>query len=133
MVAEHFANRENQLKWHPDLKSIKILEGRAGEQGCKSLLKFTSFEIVETVLHNRLPDDFLGDYDTPGVCHNTMQCQFIARENQTKMVVTVDYFKMNWFMKTMSVLMPWALKGQVKKFLKKFKQVVEEECANGSA
>lgn len=126
-VVKHFSIPDNQLKWHSDMKSIKLLEGKPGEQGCKTLLEFEKFQIVETVLSNDLPDNFLGDYETPGICHNTMRTQFESNGSHTYVGVTVDYKKMNWFMKGMSILMPWALKGPVKKYLNQFKQVVESE------
>ena len=111
VASAHFANRENQHKWFPDLKEIKVLEGEAGQQDCKSLLKYSNFEIVETVLHNRLPDEFLGDYETPGICRNTMKTEFTGNGSQTTCRVTVDYTELNWFLKFMSVCMPWTLKG----------------------
>lgn len=126
-VANHFANRDNQLKWFPDLKEIKVLEGNQGQQDCKTLLKYGTFEIVETVVENRLPDEFLGDYETPGICRNTMKTEFTSQGSGTTCKVTVDYTELNWFMKFMSVCMPWTLKGQVKKYLKKFKQTIEDE------
>lgn len=126
-VAEHFANRENLVKWHLDLDAVKQLEGAPGEPASKSLLKFRNFEIIETVLKNELPDEFLGDYETPGICHNTMSNQFKSLGALTQYVVVVDYTKLNWFLKVMSVLTPWVIKGQVKKYQKKFKSVVEAE------
>ena len=127
VVSNHFANRDNQLKWFPDLKKVKVLEGQPGQKDCKSILTFANFDIVETVLSNNLPSEFLGDYETPGICRNTMKTEFAASGNGTSCRVVVDYTEMNWFMKLMSVCMPWTLKGQVKKYLKRLKKTIEEE------
>lgn len=126
-VVDHFRHRSNLTKWHPDLTKIEPLDGQPGTTGSRTLLKFKHFEMVETVLENELPDRYLGDYDTPGICKNTLESRFENVNGQTVYRVRIDYQKFNWMMRLMSILMPWMLKGQVRKFLKKFRDTVESE------
>ena len=128
-VVEHFSNRDNQPKWFDDLKSVEVVEGVAGETGSKSLLTYNSFELHETVLENRLPDEFVGDYLTKGTCRNKMKSSFHQiDENRTRYDVEVtDYEFYGLMVKVMAFVMPGAFKKQVNNYLARFKEVVEIE------
>lgn len=130
-VIELFDSFEHLKKWQPDLISYEHLSGVSGEPGAKTKLVYKmgkkEVEMIETVWVRNLPEEFSATYEADGV-YNTISNSFIKVDaNTTKWVCTTEFTFTKFGMKAMAFLMPFAFKGQTKKFLIQFKNYAEKE------
>ncbi|MEX0288264.1 MAG: hypothetical protein AB3N14_04065 [Flavobacteriaceae bacterium] len=108
-------------------QSKELLEGGAWEVGSKSKMNYKNLELIETILINKLPQEFIGLYEHKHMV-NTMYCKFTALDdNLTQLDQEIHYTQFNGFIpKVMAKLFPGMFKRQVQKWLDQFKTVVEE-------
>lgn len=72
-VVELFDNSENLFEWQDGLKSFEHLEGEPGTVGAKSRIiydvtgKGKLVEMIETITHKNLPDEFFATFESDGV------------------------------------------------------------------
>ena len=131
-VFELFDNQENMKKWQPDLLSIEHLSGTPRQPGAKSRLKYKNgkheFDLIETIIENTPPHKFSGEYETEGVCWNTMKSSFTQiGENKTRYQASIEYKFYGLMVRIMALIMPWVFRKQVQKYLDNFKAFVETE------
>ena len=127
-AAAHFANRDNLKKWHSNLVSIKPQKGTVGETDSESLLDYGKFELRENVIRNNLPDEYFAEYETKGICWNTMKSTFIKLdENRTRYEIDIEYRFDAWFLKVMRVVVPFMFSMPLKKYLRDFKTAAESD------
>ena len=131
-AVEVFCNREKQKLWQSGLISIEQLEGEPFESGSKARMSFRDgkreFELYETVQENRLPDTFVGEYETPGICWNSMTSRFRELPSgSTQFEAEVVYRLDALPVRLMGWLMPWVFRKQVQKYLDAFRELVENE------
>jgi len=127
-VIELFDSTENMRKWQPELISFEHVSGTPGQEGAKSKLLYKmgkrETQMIETITKRNFPDEFSGTYETKGVWN--LQENFFKEtgENKTEWT-TISEFRCSGFMKVICWLMPGAFKKQTLKFMKRFKDFVE--------
>lgn len=127
-VLELFKNPDNRRHWMEGFVSSTLLSGTEGQPGAKSKLKFIigkrKLEMIETLLVNKLPDEYTCSYEGNGV-FNSVKCM-IAEITDTKTdFCIVQEFQFKGFMKVIGFLMPGAFRKQAIKSLEDFKRFAE--------
>lgn len=129
-VVALFDNEDNLFKWMQGLQSIEHIEGNPGEVGCKTKMIFKQGKreivMIETLLKHDLPDDFCASYEAKGV-YNLAKISFSSIDAQSTRYYTEQEFLLKGFMKVFGFIMPGAFKKQTMKYLKMFKEFVEEQ------
>ncbi|WP_452598605.1 SRPBCC family protein [Pontimicrobium sp. MEBiC01747] len=117
------------LKYYQDgFKSKTLISGNEGEKGSKSKIIYEKLELIETILNNNLPEEFLALYEHKHMT-NTMRVVFssIANNDITRYTTEIEYINFNGlFIKVIAKLFPGLFKKQVQKWLNQFKRYVEE-------
>lgn len=127
-VVKHFEDPEALKQSQKGFQRIEHLSGDEGSAGAKSKLIYDKFELIETIIHNKLPDEFYAEYEHKSMT-NTMRSKFtVLSTNETKLTTEIDYtaFK-GFFIKLMSKLFPGMFKKQVDKWLVNFKKYTENQ------
>lgn len=127
-VAKHFEDPEALKQSQKGFQSVEHLSGNEGEAGAKSKLIYDKFELIETIIHNKLPDEFYARYEHKNMI-NTMHTNFTAlTENETKLTTIIEYTVFKGFLiNLMAKLFPGMFKKQVNKWLVKFKKYTENQ------
>lgn len=123
-----FENLNNRSQWMEGYISSTLLKGVEGQAGAKSQLFFLSgnrkIKMIETIMVNKLPDEFTCTYEASGV-FNTVKCMFAEiSENSTDFCI-VQEFQFKEIMKIVAFLMPGTFKKQAEKYLNDFKRFCE--------
>lgn len=124
-----FDSTENLEKWQDGLKSSEHLSGDPGQPGAKMKLVYDNngreIEMIETITHRNLPDEFHGTYEADGV-YNVMENYFYAEGPEKTRWKAISEFQFSGFMmKAMGFLMPGMFRKQTKKTMEAFKQFAE--------
>lgn len=129
-VVELFNSADNLPKWMDGLLSYEHLDGKPGEPGAKARLIFKrgkgTMEMTETIRVNNLPEEFSGTYEAGGVL-NIQSNRFQKLKNKKTLYTTENEFRMKGFLKLMGWLMPGAFKKQSMKYMRSFKEFVENQ------
>ena len=136
-MVELMAEKNNFPHWQPEFRSVESVDGTPGQSGTKTLMKYQSgkhnFELIETIRTNNLPDEIIGEYETPGTCWNTMHSVFSSlAENRTLWETEIEYKFHGFMIKVMAKIMPGMFRKQTQKYLDNFKAFAEERFANQS-
>lgn len=128
-VIEKFDNSDNMFKWMPGLIAFEHISGTSGEVGAKSKLIFEQgkrkVELIETITHKNLPNEFFGTYETKGV-FNTIEVRFKEIDASTTVYESTQEFNFSGFMKLMSFIMPSNIfKKESMKYMDGFKNFAE--------
>lgn len=127
-VVTLFDNPNNYSSWMDGLLSIKVMEGKLGEVGTKSLFRFKmgnkEMEMTETILVKNLPDEYKVGYTANGVS-NTVKSTFSELDPERTLYITYNEFEFTGFMKFIAFIMPGSFKKTSQKYLDDFKNFVE--------
>ncbi|MDE5419623.1 SRPBCC family protein [Labilibaculum sp. DW002] len=127
-VVELFDNEDNLFKWMNGLQSIEHLEGKPGEKGSTTKMLFKEgkreIEMIETILENKLPEEFTATYEAKGV-YNLAKISFVSLTDSKTKYLTEQEFQLKGFIKLIGWLMPGVFKKQTNKYLKMFKEFAE--------
>ncbi len=127
-VIELFDNAENIKKWQPEFQSSTHISGEPGQEGAKSLWKYTmnnkEVEMEEVITKRNFPDSFEGKYTMKGT-ENIMKQTFIEVDENTTKWESYNEFHLSGFMKLMSWFMPKAMKKGTDRYMKNFKEFAE--------
>ena len=128
IVAEMFSNPDNLQYVQEGFKSKTLISGNEGEEGAVSKMVYEKLELIETIIKNDLPNEFLALYEHKYTV-NTMKVQFVAlNDHKTRYNSEIHYTKFNGFMiKVMAKLFPSFFKKQVLKWMQLFKEYVENK------
>lgn len=123
-------NADNMKHWQEGLTGYEYIEGSAGEVGAKMKLSYKikkrEMDLIETILHKNLPNEFHMSYDTKGM-HNIQKNYFEETpEGHTKWISHAEFVPGNFAMKLMSFFMKGAFKKQSLKYLNDFKNFAEK-------
>lgn len=123
-----FSNPVNRRSWMEGFVSSALISGKEGQVGAKSEMEFLvgkrKIKMVETIIVNKLPDEFTCTYEASGV-FNTMKCMFAEITNTTTDFCTVQEFQFKGLVKIVAFFMPGTFKKQSKKYLTDFKTFCE--------
>ncbi|MBI9060087.1 MAG: SRPBCC family protein [Labilibaculum sp.] len=127
-VVELFDNEDNLFKWMNGLQSIEHLEGKPGEKGSTTKMLFKEgkreIEMIETILENKLPEEFTATYEAKGV-YNLAKISFVSLTDSKTKYLTEQEFQLKGFIKLIGWLMPGTFKKQTNKYLKMFKEFAQ--------
>lgn len=129
-IIELFDSVENLYKWQPELISFEHLSGDPGEVGARSKLVYKmgrrEMEMIETVTHKNLPENFSGTYEAKGV-FNAVSNQFdVINSTKTRWIVETEC-QFSGIMKILSIFMKGSFRKQTRLFMDRFKNFAESE------
>jgi len=126
VVSELFLNPDNLKHYQDGFKSKTLISGSSGHIGAKSKMVYEKLELIETIIKNDLPNEFIGLYEHKHMT-NTMKVQFVPiEENKTRYISEIEYTKFNGFViNVIARLFPNMFKKQVQKWQSQFKTYVE--------
>ncbi len=128
-VWELMTDPENMKHWQPGFISMELLEGKPGEAGSKTRLRYKmgkrEIEMIETITRREAPEIFDGTYEANGVWNGQNNRLEVVDENSTRWVSESE-FRMSGFMKLIGWLFPGSFKKQSQLYLDYFKAFAEE-------
>ncbi|OBX25372.1 SRPBCC family protein [Gelidibacter algens] len=124
-----FANSENMKHWQRGLTTIEHISGTPGEFCAKMKMHYTlrkrPISVIETITHKNLPHEWYATYTTDGA-DNIQENFFKATsENQTQWTSINEFFPLNFRMHLKLWVMPRTFKKQTLRYMKDFKNFVE--------
>lgn len=127
-VVMHFQDPEALKNSQKGFLRIEHLSGIKGEDGAKSKLIYKKFDLIETIIHNTLPDEFYAKYEHKHMT-NTMRTKFnILTKHKTRLIVEVDYIVFRGIViKIIAKIFPNIFKKQINEWLIKFKAYSENQ------
>jgi uncharacterized membrane protein len=129
-VVELWQDEKNLSKWQDGYLGSEMIFGHPGEVGTRTKMKYLmgkrKIDLVEIILENKLPKEFLAKYESKTTV-NTMHNVFESlSENKTRWTATIHYSSFTGFLvKAMAFLLPGMFKKQSQKWLDQFKVFVE--------
>ncbi len=94
-LLELFEDPKNLKKWQPDVISFTPISGTIGQVGAVSKMRVNmvikELEITETIIKRNLPDEFVIQYQTPGVTNMVTNGFKELAPNQTRWIMQNDY------------------------------------------
>tara|TARA_R110002073_G_scaffold145532_2_gene297667 strand:+ start:39461 stop:39901 length:441 start_codon:yes stop_codon:yes gene_type:complete len=132
IVADFFADPTYLKEYQEGFQRKELISGNSGEVDTVSKLYYQNgkrkMELIETVLKNDLPNEFLAEYFHSHT-ENTMRSTFTSiNDNETRYDAEIDYTNFKGFIvKVMAFLFPSFFKKQVQKWLINFKKFVEAQ------
>lgn len=125
-----FEDPNNFKHWQRGFISMEHLSGDKGQAGSKSKMKYKmgrrETDMIETITHNDLPDQFHATFEASGVL-NIQENYFTEAGDNKTIWRSVSEFRFSSFpMKVMGMLMPGAFKKQSYKFMVDFKNFAEK-------
>ena len=129
-VIKLFENPENLKHWQPGFQSLEHISGTIGKPGAKSKLVYKEgkrkFEMIETIVVNKLPDEFTSTYDVKEL-FTTIKNKFeTISENKTR-YISEQEIQFKGYMKIIGFLMSGSFKKSSMKYLTQFKEFVENK------
>ena len=126
-VVKHFEDPEALKESQKGFLKMEPISCTEGEAGAKCKLVYKKFDLIETIIHNKLPDEFYATYEHKSMT-NTMLSKFTAiNENKTKLDTEIEYLEFKGFVvKLIAKLFPNMFKKQVDKWLVRFKAYCEK-------
>ena len=136
-AVELFADKSNLPDWQPEFLSVESIDGNPGQSGTTTWMKYQSgkhkFDLYETVRTNNLPQEFVGEYETPGTCWNTMRSTFVdTAKDKTHYEAEIEYKFYGFMIRMMALFMPRVFRKQTQKYLDNFKVFAEREFNRAS-
>lgn len=127
-VSNYFEDPEALMYSQDGFIKMEHLSGDIGKSSAKSKLIYKKFDLIETIIHNNLPNEFYAKYEHEKMT-NTMRSNFIAiSDNETKLITTIEYNEFKGFViKLIAKVFPSMFKKQVDKWLIKFKDYCEKQ------
>jgi hypothetical protein len=129
-----FDNPNNIAQWQPEMQWLEVLEGKLGEVGCKSKVRFNnpfmSLDMTETIVAKQKPHTYISTYQSDGVI-NTVTNTFEAIDDKHTKYTTQSQFEFtNIFMQMGAMMIVGMFQSQSKKYLQSFKQFCDTELAS---
>ncbi len=109
-----------------------LIKGELSKDGAISKMVYKygnrDMELTETIIANRLPESFESSYHHKHM-DNLMKCKFIVLDvNRTKYEYEFEYTRISWLMpKLMAILFPSMYRKQGEKWMRQFKDFVENQ------
>lgn len=127
-VVELFLDRDNQIKWQPDLVSLEVVSGDSSHAGSVTRQVHTmggrEVESVETIMVHEAPDRLAALYDSEGVW-NLIDNRFTEVGGRTRWVMESDCRCASVLQQIMVSLFAGFMKRQSEKFMSSFKAFAE--------
>lgn len=131
-VVSYFRDPDLLGEYQDGFVKKELLQGMEGEKGAISKMHYKmgnrDLILTETIIENKLPDYFEAFYSHQHM-DNTMVCTFVEiSPGQTSYEYTYEYIRISWIMpKLMALLFPRMFKKPAEKWLRQFKEFVENQ------
>jgi hypothetical protein len=130
-------NIDNLKHWQRGLQSTEHISGNPGDLGSKIRLNYKfgkrKMEVVETITKSDFPNGFHATYTTKGM-DNLQKNQFSeTSDGFTKWTSINEFTPLSFSMRIMLFIMPSAFKKQSLKYMKDFKNFVENGTSVANA
>jgi len=127
-VVDIFSNPANLQYFQEGFKSKEHLSGIPGEKGATAKMTYEKLELIETIIQNNLPEEFMAVYEHKHMT-NTMKVNFVQLEpNKTQYNSEIEYTEFNGILiKIIAKLFPGMFKKQVLKWMNLFKSYAEKQ------
>lgn len=127
-VIELFDSTENMYKWQPGLKSVEVISGDPGQEGCRSHMVYEGrkgdLTMAETITRRSFPGEFHSIYESKGV-YNEMYNYFTELDDSRTMWKTITIFRFGGLMTIMAPFMRSAFKNNTQLNMERFKVFAE--------
>lgn len=112
-VAKYFEDPEALKQSQDGFLRMEHISGSEGQSGAKCKLVYKKFDLIETIIHNTLPDEFYAKYEHKSMV-NTMYSKFtVINENKTKLATEIEYTEFKgFFVKLMAKVFPTMFKNR---------------------
>jgi hypothetical protein len=130
-VVKMFSNTDNLKEWQDGFQSKQLISGESGQEGAVSEMRYKSkigaMLITETIISNKLPDEFIGQYEHEHTS-NTMISIFVElADGTTEFSSEINYTRLSGvILNIMAFIAPFLFKKQVQKWMNQFKALVEK-------
>jgi hypothetical protein len=128
VVGELIGDPDKRTAWQPDLIGIDYLKGDPGKEGSTAIIKYRMgkavLEMKETIVENRLPNQFVCTYETDKVRNLVVNDFEETPSGGTKWIFTSE-FQCRGFLKILTLLMPGTFRKQSLKYMHQFKDFAE--------
>lgn len=129
-VIELYDSVENMYKWQPGLKSIQVIRGEPGREGCRSELVYEArkgdLTMTETITKRDLPEEFHAVYKSQGVTNEMHNYFTEVNEYKTRWRI-INVFRFKGLMALMAPLMRTAFSKNMLLNMERFKTFAENE------
>ncbi|WP_417289491.1 SRPBCC family protein [Corallibacter sp.] len=128
---------ENMKHWQEGLIDYEHISGTPGQIGSKMRLNYKlgnrSMELVETILHTKLPNELHLTYDAKGM-HNVQENYFEETpDGFTKWTSKIEFIPTTFMLRMATLVIPNAFKKQTKKYMQNFKNFAENGISVANA
>ncbi|WP_418513669.1 SRPBCC family protein [Corallibacter sp.] len=128
---------ENMKHWQEGLIDYEHISGIPGQIGSKMRLNYKlgnrSMELVETILHTKLPNELHLTYDSKGM-HNVQENYFEeTSDGFTKWTSKSEFIPTTFMLRMVTLVIPSAFKKQTKKYMQNFKNFAENGISVANA
>jgi len=134
---EKLDNSENMKHWQKGLTGYEHMEGKPGEVGAKMKLKYkfknSAMELIETITHKKLPNEFNMTYRTKGMENHVENLFEETPDRHTKWTSTSEFIPKSFTMKLMTTFMKGAFKKQSMNYMVAFKNFAENGISVSNA
>ncbi|MGB0368377.1 MAG: SRPBCC family protein [Flavobacteriales bacterium] len=121
---------ENTLKWLEGLRSVKHVSGDERQAGAVSKVVFDSpagrLHIKETVISNKLPDEYIMCYEGPGYTSYSNYCFESLSEGLTRFTM-IQQVELKGALKLAAGLVKGKMKQQLSNSAESFKRFAENQ------
>ncbi len=115
-------------QWQPGLRGFKLISGESRQVGAVTKLIYQiggrHIEMVETVTHQNLPDEFFCTYKTKGI-YNEIENYFSAVDANTTRWKSKNVFRLSGFMWLFTPIMKGPFRKQSLQYMEMFKAFAE--------
>ncbi|HSK48040.1 MAG TPA: SRPBCC family protein [Coriobacteriia bacterium] len=126
-VTKAFTDPQHFSEWMVGLERYEVVEGVAEQTGARAEIRTAergkTYDMVETIERNAMPDEFVVVYEVDGV-HNRVVNRFAEKDQGTTVWTSVNEFKFPGARKGLE-LVPFVFKGQSVREMARFKAYVE--------
>lgn len=123
-------NPENTLKWLEGLRSVKHVSGEERQAGAVSKVVFDSpagrLLIKETVVSNKLPDEYIMCYEGSGYVSYSNYC-FEKLSDESTLFIMIQQVELKGALKLASGLVKGKMSSQLDKSAESFKRFAEAQ------
>lgn len=130
-------NHENMKHWQRDLESFEHVSGEPNKLGAKMMLNYRfgkrKMMLLETIIKTELPYKLHLNYETKGI--HTIQQNYFEQTpyGYTKWISLSELIPTSFFMRAMTLFMPYSFKKKSMTYLKDFKKFAENKNSIFSA
>ncbi|NNL15971.1 MAG: SRPBCC family protein [Flavobacteriaceae bacterium] len=134
---EKMDNAENMKHWQKGLVEYNQIGGTPGELGAKMKLSYKfkkrEMELIETITHKKLPNEFHMTYETKGMFNKQENYFEQTPEGHTKWTSIAEFIPENFIMKIITPFMKGAFKKQTMNYMRDFKNFAEKGTSVANA